>query len=119
MIVWEAIDLWEWWRGNNKTFFSGGRAPDLMMVSPHHSAAEWERGERLQELEQALALLALPGIDSWDALDPIGQGPYGIYEWCRAHVDEQSYVPRTRLGATTITNFSTTSQARTFSASSS
>ncbi|MEU6541587.1 hypothetical protein [Streptomyces sp. NPDC047000] len=90
MIVWEAIDLWEWWRGNNKTFFSGGRAPDLMMVSPHHSAAEWERGERLQELEQALALLALPGIDSWDALDPIGQGPYGIYEWCRAHVDEQS-----------------------------
>ncbi|MFE3267304.1 hypothetical protein [Streptomyces sp. NPDC059215] len=90
MIVWEAFDLWELWRGNNKTFFSGGRAPDLMMVSPHHSAAEWERGERLQELEEALALLALPGIDSWDALDPIGQGPYGIYEWRRAHPDERS-----------------------------
>ncbi|MEV0446244.1 hypothetical protein AB0I84_44985 [Streptomyces spectabilis] len=88
MVVWEAFDLWEWWRGNNKTFFSGGRAPDLMMVSPHHSAAEWERGQRLQELEQALALLTLPGIDSWDALDPIGQGPYGIYEWRRAHEDE-------------------------------
>ncbi|MFG2557282.1 hypothetical protein ACGFWF_46390 [Streptomyces sp. NPDC048581] len=47
LIVWEAFDLWEWWRGNNKTFFSGGRAPDVMVVSPHHSAAEWERGERL------------------------------------------------------------------------
>ncbi|WP_327376721.1 hypothetical protein OG393_23840 [Streptomyces sp. NBC_01216] len=92
MIVWEAFDLWEWWRGNNKTFFGGGRAPDLMMVSPHHSAAGWERGQRLQDLEHALALLALPGTDSWDALDPIGQGAYGIYEWRRAHADERSDV---------------------------
>ena len=87
--VWETFDLWEWWRANGKTFFAGGRPPDLMMVSPHHSSAEWERNGHLQHLEQALAQLGFPGIDAWDALDPPKAGPYGVYQWRSEFPDKQ------------------------------
>ncbi len=68
-IGWEAINIWEWWRSNGKSFFSGGRAPSLMSITPHWGTAEWVLAAKRTPVEVALARLGLPALRDLDA-DP-------------------------------------------------
>jgi hypothetical protein len=81
MLGWEAINYWEWWRGNGKTFFAGGRAPTFMAIEPHHGEAEWTWAARLPPLERALAALDLPPVADYDKTEAEGEGPPAVYAW--------------------------------------
>lgn len=59
---WEAINIWEWWRSNGKSFFSGGQAPSLITVTPHWGTAEWTLAAKRTPVEIALARLGLPAL---------------------------------------------------------
>lgn len=59
---WEAINIWEWWRSNGKSFFSGGRAPSLISITPHWGTAEWKLAAKRTPVEVALARLGLPAL---------------------------------------------------------
>ena len=66
---WEAINIWEWWRSNGKSFFSGGQAPSLITITPHWGTAEWVLGAKRTPVEVALARLGLPALRDLEA-DP-------------------------------------------------
>lgn len=66
---WEAINIWEWWRSNGKSFFSGGRAPSLITITPHWGTAEWKLAAKRTPVEVALARLGLPALRDLEA-DP-------------------------------------------------
>lgn len=66
---WEAINIWEWWRANRKSFFSGGQAPSLMSITPHWGTAEWVLSAKRTPVEIALARLGLPALRDLEA-DP-------------------------------------------------
>ncbi len=59
---WEAINIWEWWRSNGKSFFSGGQAPGLITIAPHWGTAEWKLAAKRAPVEIALARLGLPAL---------------------------------------------------------
>lgn len=66
---WEAINIWEWWRSNGKSFFSGGQAPSLIAVTPHWGTAEWKLAAKRTPVEIALARLGLPALRDLE-IDP-------------------------------------------------
>ena len=66
---WEAINVWEWWRSNGKSFFSGGQAPSLITITPHWGTAEWVLSAKRTPVEVALARLGLPALRDLEA-DP-------------------------------------------------
>lgn len=66
---WEAINIWEWWRSNGKSFFSGGQAPSLISITPHWGTAEWALATKRTPVEVALARLGLPALRDLDG-DP-------------------------------------------------
>jgi len=78
---WEAINLWEWWRSNGKTFFGGGVAPDVMHIEPHWGDAEWERASGQASLERALLATGLPPTSAFDVVERTGSGPPSVYAW--------------------------------------
>lgn len=78
---WEAINLWEWWRNNGKTFFGGGATPDLMSIEPHQGNAEWRRAAGHAELERALLATGLPPVPGFDVIEPKASGPPELYAW--------------------------------------
>jgi hypothetical protein len=59
---WEAINIWERWRRNGKSFFSGGQAPSLITITPHWGTAEWKLAAKRTPVEIALARLGLPAL---------------------------------------------------------
>lgn len=59
---WEAINYWEPWRTNDKTFFKGGISPTHMYFEAHAGEAEWERAIALSRLEVALHGTGLPPL---------------------------------------------------------
>ena len=59
---WEAINYWEPWRANDKTFFKGGIRPTNMYFEAHAGEAEWERAVALSPLEVALHGTGLPPL---------------------------------------------------------
>lgn len=59
---WEAINYWEPWRSNDKTFFKGGLSPTHMYFEAHAGEAEWERAIDLSRLEVALLGTGLPPL---------------------------------------------------------
>ena len=59
---WEAINYWEPWRTNDKTFFKGGVSPTYMYFEAHAGEAEWERAVALSRLEVALHGTGLPPL---------------------------------------------------------
>lgn len=59
---WEAINYWEPWRTNDKTFFKGGISPTHMYFEAHAGEAEWERAVALSRLEVALHGTGLPPL---------------------------------------------------------
>ena len=77
----EAINLWEWWRSNGKTFFGGGAAPSLMSIDPHWGNAEWRRAGGQVELERALLATGLPPVSGFDVIERTGSGPSELYAW--------------------------------------
>jgi hypothetical protein len=74
---WEAINTWEWWRSNGKSFFSGGQAPGFISITPHWGTAEWELAAKRTRVEVALARLGLPALRELEG-DPGDDhvGPY-------------------------------------------
>lgn len=74
---WEAINIWEWWRSNRKSFFSGGEAPGFISITPHWGTAEWELAAKRTRVEVALAQLGLPALRELES-DPGDDhiGPY-------------------------------------------
>jgi hypothetical protein len=78
---WEAIDIWEWWRSNNKTLFAGGLAPDVLQIEPHWGEAEWARASGQASLERALLATGLPPASSFDVVKRTGSGPPSVYAW--------------------------------------
>ena len=82
--AWEAIDLWEWWRSNNKSFFSGGQPPSLMIVAAHAGSAEGRRAVTLSNVERALLRLQLPPLRQLAGIDDRGDGPPSIYTYALA-----------------------------------
>lgn len=76
--VFEAIDIWEWWRNNGKTFFSGGLSPSFVHFAAHGGTAEWRRAADLAHLEKALAVLGLPELNKIMAVEPSGANPYEV-----------------------------------------
>jgi hypothetical protein len=78
---WEAINLWEWWRSNGKTFFEGGVAPHFMQIEPHWSNAEWKRGSDQVALERALLATGLPPVSAFDVIEQTGNGPPTVFAW--------------------------------------
>lgn len=81
---WEAINLWEWWRANKKSVFSGGQAPSFISVAPHAGEAEWRRAAELTSLEAALARLDLPSLRDVVGIDHEDKGPPVIYRFATA-----------------------------------
>jgi hypothetical protein len=84
---WEAINLWEWWRSNDKTLFGGGLAPNFMQIEPHWGDAEWKRASDQAPLERALLATGLPPTSAFDVVERTGSGPPCIYAWgepCRS-----------------------------------
>ncbi|WAB83609.1 hypothetical protein OVN20_11205 [Microcella daejeonensis] len=59
---WEAINYWEPWRANEKTFFKGGISPTHMYFEAHAGGAEWDRAVELSPLEIALHGVGLPAL---------------------------------------------------------
>ncbi|PRA02359.1 hypothetical protein CQ019_12885 [Arthrobacter sp. MYb229] len=59
---WEAINYWEPWKANGKTFFKGGISPTHMHFEAHAGDAEWERAVALSSLESALYGTGLPAL---------------------------------------------------------
>jgi hypothetical protein len=86
--AWEAIDIWEWWRSNGKSFFSGGQPPSLTLVAPHSGSAEWRRAVALSDLERALLRLQLPPLRRLAGIDDRGNGPPSIYTYAVDASDE-------------------------------
>lgn len=78
---WEAINLWEWWRNNDKTLFGGGLAPDFMQIEPHWGDAEWDRASDQAPLERALLATGLPSASAFDVVERTGSGPPSVYAW--------------------------------------
>lgn len=78
---WEAINTWEWWRANGKTFFGGGRSPTFISVAPHAGEAEWSRAALLSDIEQALATLRLPALRDSDAVHHQSSGAALVCRW--------------------------------------
>lgn len=76
---WEAINIWEWWRANRKSVFSGGQAPSFISFTPHAGEAEWSRSAELTSLEVALAQLNLPSLRDVVGIDHEGKSPPVIY----------------------------------------
>ena len=77
----EAINLWEWWRNNGKTFFGGGAAPSLMSIEPHWGNAEWRQAGGQAQLERALLATGLPPVSGFDVIERTGSGPPELYAW--------------------------------------
>ncbi len=59
---WEAINYWEPWRTNGKSFFKGGIVPASIFFEPHAGQAEWDRAVNLSDLEVALHGVGLPAL---------------------------------------------------------
>lgn len=59
---WEAINYWEPWKANGKTFFKGGVVPTHIYFEPHAGEAEWDRAVELSDLETSLLRVGLPPI---------------------------------------------------------
>ncbi len=59
---WEAINYWEAWRANGKSFFKGGVIPSHFYFEAHAGAAEWERAVELSRLEESLLKVGLPPL---------------------------------------------------------
>jgi hypothetical protein len=78
---WEAINLWEWWRSNDKTFFNGGVAPDVIQIEPHWGEAEWKRASDHVPLERALLAAGLSSVSAFDVIERTGNGPPRVYAW--------------------------------------
>jgi hypothetical protein len=81
MSGWEAIDFWEWWRSNGKTFFGGGAAPSFMLIEPHSGDAEWRRASDQADVERALLATRLPPVAAFDVVERTGEGPPALYAW--------------------------------------
>ncbi len=82
--MWETIDLWEWWRANGKSFFTGGQPPTAVFIEAHGGAAEWERAAERAPLERALATVGLPPLRETDGVDHASSGPPVVYKWQEA-----------------------------------
>jgi len=78
---WEVINVWEWWRSNGKSLFSGGSAPTFISIEPHRGTAEWERACAMTPPEEALHVLGLPPVRDFDGVDHLGSGPVTIYRY--------------------------------------
>ena len=78
---WEAINLWEWWRSNDKTLFGGGHAPHFMQIEPHWGNAEWKQACEQVALERALLATGLPPTSAFDVNDRTGSGPPSVFAW--------------------------------------
>jgi hypothetical protein len=78
---WEAINYWEWWRRNGKTFFGGGAAPTYMSIEPHWGEAEWLVGAERAALERSLFATKLPPTSAFDVIEQTGSGPPSLYSW--------------------------------------
>lgn len=78
---WEAINMWEWWRANGKSFFTAGRAPDFVYFTPHAGTAEWQRAAQNSDLERALAQLRLPALREVDGVDMDSSDPRSVYRY--------------------------------------
>lgn len=58
----EAINYWETWRSNGKSFWRGGITPDLLGLEPHLGRGEWEKAAKNSDTEEALIALDLPAL---------------------------------------------------------
>ena len=63
--AWDGIDLWETWRSNDKSFYTGARELDILRVEPHNSLREWQKASEDGSVEQALAALGMGRISAW------------------------------------------------------
>lgn len=71
---WEAINYWEPWRANGKSFFAGGITPSFFCFEAHAGDAEWERAAELSALEEALHATGLPPLRDTQVAEMTTQG---------------------------------------------
>lgn len=71
---WEAINYWEPWKANGKSFFKGGVVPKAVYFEAHAGEAEWDRAVELSDLEVALLRVGLPPIRDLRAAE-VAPGP--------------------------------------------
>lgn len=71
---WEAINYWESWKANGKSFFKGGVVPSHISFQAHAGEAEWDRAVELSGLEAALLRVGLPAIRDLRAAE-VSAGP--------------------------------------------
>jgi hypothetical protein len=86
----EAINMWEWWRSNGKGFFTGGQAPDMLIVAPHAGTAEWRRAVTHSDLEQALVRLQLPAVRELAGMDDRENGPRSVYIYLSSFDEDET-----------------------------
>ena len=67
VFAWDAIDVWETWKGQGKSLYLGAREIDLLAIEPHHSLAEWKKVSEQSDVEMALHILGMGRISSWPA----------------------------------------------------
>jgi hypothetical protein len=83
---WEAINLWETWRRNGKSFSRGAASVDRILIEPHQGDLEWWRASVLVPLEEALLAAGLPPASSFDGVEPTRGGPWRLDAWHKSPV---------------------------------
>lgn len=78
---WEAINLWETWRRNGKSFSRGAASVDGLVIEPYQGDIEWWRASALVPLERALLATGLPPASSFDGIEPIRGGSWRLDAW--------------------------------------
>ena len=71
---WEAINYWEPWKANGKSFFKGGMVPTAIYFEAHAGEAEWDRAVELSDLEASLLRVGLPPLRDLRAAE-VAPGP--------------------------------------------
>ena len=78
---WEAINLWETWWRNGKSFSRGADSADFILIEPHQGDLEWHRASALVQLERALLATGLPPASSFDDVEPTRGGSWRLDAW--------------------------------------
>ena len=78
---WEAINVWETWRRNGKSFSHGAVPVDHILIEPHQGDLEWWQASALAPLEEALLATGLPPTSAFDDVEPMRAGSWRLDAW--------------------------------------
>jgi hypothetical protein len=78
---WEAINLWETWRRDGKSFYHGAAALGGILIEPHQGDAEWWRASEWGPLERALLATGLPPASAFNGVEQTRSATMRLDAW--------------------------------------